>query len=70
MMEIFDKRIDEIQQDEGEYFVELKHGYQIQEGHHQTPLHCFGEDTIKEIKETMKDVTICRCDDCVKHMTN
>lgn len=70
MMRIFDKRIDEIQEDEGEYFVELTYGYQIQEGHHQTPLHCFGEDTIKEIIETMKDVTICRCDGCVKHMTN
>ncbi|PCJ88312.1 MAG: hypothetical protein COA54_03340 [Thiotrichaceae bacterium] len=69
-MKIFDKRINEIQKDEDEYFVYLKYGFQIQEGLHHSPVHCFGERTIRNIKETMKHVTICRCDECVKHITN
>lgn len=63
-----DKRIDEITREEGEYFVYLKPGHQLN-GAGQGPenaAHCFGESTKREIHVTMRRVTSCSCQECKK----
>ena len=55
-----DKRIDEVQRDEGEYFVYLKKGW------HLDGAHCFGETDRTGIRETMKRVQRCECEECIK----
>ncbi len=59
-----DKRIDEICDERpagGDFFVYLKNGYSFS----NPPQHCFGAVSKKEIRETMRRVTACRCDDCI-----
>jgi hypothetical protein len=53
-----DRRIDQITGQAPELFVYLKPGYQY-EGQH-----CFGEDTKADIRNTMKMVKPCACDEC------
>jgi hypothetical protein len=62
-----DKRIDEIQMDEDEYFVYLKKGYCLYLGKYDIQ-HCFGVRKKSEIKEEMKNVEKCKCDSCLKVM--
>jgi hypothetical protein len=60
-----DRRIDEIQVDEGHqrsYFVYLTDGWILEEQH------CFGEDRVKDIEETMKRVTRCFCSPCLRRL--
>lgn len=63
-----DKRIDEIQVDDYEYFVYLKKGYRLdgdfsQDG--RACQHCFGAVDKAEIRYTMKEcVVACSCDTC------
>ena len=52
-----DKRIMHLEL-EPDIFVTLKTGYQYDGAH------CFGEDSISDVRKTMKDVTTCDCDDC------
>ena len=60
-----DKRIDEIQTDEGEYFVELANGWSI-EREPGVFAHCFGAFDKRELREEMKKVRRCKCTDCAK----
>ena len=53
-MKVFDKRIDEIQNDEDAYFVYLSHGHKIDEGSNHDNLHCFGSNSKIEIKKCSK----------------
>lgn len=62
-----DKRIDEIQMDEDEYFVELKPGYCLRLGP-QDFQHCFGARTKADIREEMKSVEKCTCDACLRDL--
>lgn len=60
-----DKRIDEIRDERdsgGDFFVYLKDGYSLSD----PPQHCFGAVNRKEIRETMKDVKPCKCEECRK----
>lgn len=64
-----DKRIDEIEIVEDEYFVWLKKGYRLnldfsQDG--KVVQHCFGAVTKADIRREMKDVVPCTCDTCTK----
>lgn len=61
-----DRRIDEIQRDEDEYFVYLKKGYKLDLGTPKDFQHCFGAIDKKEICETMKSVVKCTCPSCEK----
>lgn len=61
-----DKRIDEIQNDEDEYFVYLKPGYKLDNGTPTDFQHCFGAYTKKDIREEMKNVVKCDCESCKK----
>ena len=63
-----DKRIDEITDEEGEFFVYLKKGYRLdldfsQDG--RLVQHCFGAYTKKDIRNEMKNVVPCTCDSCM-----
>jgi len=54
-----DIRIDEIRHEgPGEWFVYLRPGWRMEEQH------CFGEDTRAAVRETMKRVVPCECDEC------
>ncbi len=57
-----DRRIDEIEQcrDLGRvtYMVHLKDGWRLDDAH------TFGEDTMRDIRRTMKDVKPCDCEFC------
>lgn len=58
-----DKRIDEICDERaggGDFFVYLKPGYSLS----NPPQHCFGAEDRKEIRETMRLVVSCQCDEC------
>lgn len=58
-----DKRIDECTKEApGQWFVYLTTGYQM-DGQH-----CFGEDTLRAVKQTMRRVTPCQCSDCKAQM--
>lgn len=59
-----DKRIDEIQQDDGEYFVYLKKGWKLHLGTPADFQHCFGARTKTDIKKQMKCIESCRCNTC------
>ena len=63
-----DKRIDEIQVDDYEYFVYLKKGYRLEGDFSQDGRacqHCFGAVDKAEIRYTMKEyVVACSCDTC------
>jgi hypothetical protein len=59
-----DKRIDEIQVDEGELFVYLKKGYCLSHGTPKDFQHCFGAFDRAELKEQMKNVVKCKCESC------
>lgn len=59
-----DKRIDEIQNDEDEYFVYLKYGYCLRLGKYDWQ-HGFGAETKADIKEQMKMVEECTCRACI-----
>lgn len=63
-LKTMDKRIDEIQRDEDEYFVELKLGYCLDLGTPMDFQHCFGARTKAEIREQMKMVRRCKCEGC------
>jgi len=65
-----DKRIDEIQMDEGEYFVYLKPGFKLDLGTPTDFQHCFGAQFKKDIREQMKDVKKCKCKSCLKMLQN
>lgn len=52
-----DKRIEQIEQ-EPDIFVHLKSGWQYEGAH------CFGEDSMADVRETMKMVKPCDCDEC------
>lgn len=52
---------------EPDIFVYLKKGYKLGDDFSQDGLrcqHCFGEDSIADVKETLKSVTKCNCDTC------
>lgn len=54
-----DKRVEScVEENPGEWFVELKRGFQLDGAH------CFGEDSLKDVRETLKRVTKCRCEEC------
>lgn len=56
-----DKRIEQLcdERNSGNaWFVYLKPGF------HLNGAHCFGEDTRKEVRETMKRVQPCACGEC------
>ncbi len=42
------------------FFVWLNKGFCFEE----TGSHCFGEDTLKQVEESLSLVTSCDCDDC------
>jgi hypothetical protein len=56
-----DKRILHLERDP-DIFITLKPGWQYDGAH------CFGEDTMKDAKETMKMVEPCRCQQCQKEL--
>ena len=58
-----DKRIDELQRDEGEFFVYLKPGYSIEREPGQYS-HCFGAFDKSEMREEMRKVRKCKCKEC------
>lgn len=63
-----DKRIDEIEPVEDEYFVWLKRGYRLNLDYSKDGKacqHCFGAIDKKEIRETMEEVVSCDCDTCL-----
>jgi len=67
-MIVNDKRIDEIELDDEEYFVWLKKGYRLMGDFTQDGRgcqHCFGAVDKAEIRYTMKEVVPCTCDTCV-----
>lgn len=53
-----DPRIAEITGQKPELFVYLEPGYQYKGAH------CFGENTLADIRNTMKMVKPCRCGEC------
>lgn len=59
-----DKRIDEIETVEDltgtSFFVYLKPGWRLEDAH------CFGEDTKRAIRDTMKRVKPCDCESCTE----
>lgn len=58
-----DSRIDEIADEResgGDFFVYLAKGYSLS----TPPQHCFGARDKKEIRNTMKRVVPCKCDEC------
>ncbi len=62
---MMDRRIDEIRDERssgGDFFVYLKPGYSFS----TPPQHCFGAEHRAEIKETMKRVKKCHCDECLE----
>jgi hypothetical protein len=60
-----DKRIKEIEVDEGEFFVWLTKGYCLDLGTSKDFQHCFGVKNKQELDEEMKKVRKCNCPDCV-----
>lgn len=52
-----DKRIEYIETNP-DIFVELMPGWQYDGAH------CFGEDSMKDVRETMKSVKRCDCEQC------
>ena len=59
-----DRRIEEVSDERGignGYFVYLKPGWAYGG---TGEAHCFSEDTIKDIRDSMKLVEPCSCDDC------
>jgi hypothetical protein len=52
-----DKRIQHLERDP-DIFVTLKAGWQYDGAH------CFGEDSMADVRETMKSVTRCTCEQC------
>jgi hypothetical protein len=60
-----DKRIEEVRDERGEggdFFVYLKPGYALS----LPPQHCFGAIDKGEIRDTMKQVYRCNCDECLE----
>jgi hypothetical protein len=60
------KYVDELETDP-DIFVNLKKGYKLgadfsQDG--RSCQHCFGEDSMADVRRTLKDVTPCSCDQC------
>lgn len=56
-----DKRIDELCDERGgggDWFVYLKPGYRLGDAH------CFGEETLGEVRASMKLVVRCDCEEC------
>ena len=52
---------------EPDIFVYLKKGYKLGSDYSQCGSmcqHCFGEDSLKDVKETLTRVVICDCDTC------
>jgi hypothetical protein len=52
-----DKRIQFLERDP-DIFVTLKPGW------HYDGAHCFGEDSMADVRETMKSVEPCHCEQC------
>jgi hypothetical protein len=62
------KYVDELETDP-DIFVTLKPGYKLGEDFSQDGRrcqHCFGEDSIADVRRTLKDVTVCACDQCLE----
>ena len=57
-----DRRIQSLERDP-DIFVVLKPGWRLP-GTSHNPQHEFGEDSIKDVKETMKGVEPCDCPSC------
>ncbi len=60
-----DPRIEEVSDERkcgNGYFVYLKPGWAFGG---TGEAHCFTEDTIKDIRESMKAVKVCECDECI-----
>jgi hypothetical protein len=60
---IMDRRIESISDERengGEFFVYLAPGYSFT----NPPQHCFGAESKREIRETMKRVQKCECGEC------
>jgi len=61
-----DPRVDELLVEQGlgqlrpSYFVYLKYGWRLDDAH------CFGEDTITDVRRTLGMVEPCDCDECKK----
>jgi len=55
-----DKRIEYIETDP-DIFVELNPGWRLDDAH------CFGADSLAEVKQTMKRVEPCECEECRSH---
>jgi hypothetical protein len=56
-----DRRIEMLER-EPDIFVSLKPGWRLEDAH------CFGEDTMAGVRETMKRVRKCKCEDCKKEL--
>lgn len=66
MPRTLDRRIEEITGEPGEWFVYLKPGFAIHDANTSKAQHCFGEDSMGDIRRTMKIVTPCLCDECMR----
>ena len=49
---------------EGPFFIYMKTGHTLD---HLSGVHCFGEDTLDEVIETLAGAGPCNCEDCKEH---
>jgi hypothetical protein len=62
------KFVDELETDP-DIFVHLKAGYRLDGDFSQDGRQCqhvFGEDSMKDVRTTLKSVVVCSCDQCNK----
>jgi hypothetical protein len=64
-----DRRIEELsdERDVGNgWFVYLKPGFAYADANTDNPQHSFGEDTMGDVRRSMKMVKPCQCAECVR----
>lgn len=69
MAAIRDPRIQELSDERAMgngWFVYLKDGFAFRDANENTAQHCFGADTLSEVRSNLREVKPCACLLCVK----